>query len=175
MRAHDAFGDLGPFYQGLLHPLADPAQGLILAAVAVLLARQPLSSVRPAFATLACVALIAAVLHPFLAIAGVSVQLAGAVALVAGGAALTGMALPSILLAVIGGAVATFAVFSGDTPAGLREAALTAGGTALGITLFVLLLWGGVDQLQARLGRIAGAVAGSWVSAVGLMAVALPG
>ena len=24
--AHDAFGDLGPFYGALLHPLADPAQ-----------------------------------------------------------------------------------------------------------------------------------------------------
>lgn len=172
--AHDAFGDLGPFYQGLLHPLADPAQGLILAAVAVLLARQPLDSARTAFAVLAGAALVAAVLHPILPVPALSVQLAGTMALVTGVAALTGLTLPAVPLAAIGAAVALFAALSGDVPEASREAALTAGGTALGIALFVLLLWGAVDLLQARLGRIAGAVAGSWIAAVGLMAMALP-
>lgn len=173
-QAHDAFGNLGPFYQGLLHPLADPTQGLILAAAAVLLARQPLASVRAAFAVLAGAALVAAVLHPVLPLAGLPVQLAGAVALVTGAAALTGLTLPTVPLAATGGTIALLATMAGDTPDGLREAGLTAGGTALGIALFVLLVWGAVDLLQARLGRVAGAVAGAWVAAVGLMAVALP-
>ena len=63
--AHDAFGDLGPFYVNLLHPLADPAQGLLIAAVAVLLARQPLATVRPAYAALALAGAAAVLLAAF--------------------------------------------------------------------------------------------------------------
>jgi urease accessory protein len=173
-QAHDAFGDLGPFYQGLLHPLVDPSQGLALAAVAVLLARQPLAAVRTAFAVLACAALAAALLHPFLPVSVLSVQLAGVLGVAAGLAALSGLAVPVILLAAFGAGVALLAAMAGDTPSGLRASALTAGGTALGITLFVLLLWGAVDLLQSRLGRVAGAVAGSWIAAIGLMVAVLP-
>jgi urease accessory protein len=173
-QAHDAFGDLGPFYQGLLHPLVDPSQGLALAAVAVLLARQPLAAVRTAFAVLACAALAAALLHPFLPVSVLSVQLAGVLGVAAGLAALSGLAVPVILLAAFGAGVALLAAMAGDTPSGLRASALTAGGTALGITLFVLLLWGAVDLLQSRFGRVAGAVAGSWIAAIGLMVAVLP-
>lgn len=173
-QAHDAFGDLGPFYQGLLHPLVDPSQGLVLAAVAVLLARQPLAAVRTAFAVLACAALAAALLHPFLPVSVLSAQLAGVLGVAAGLAALSGLAVPVILLAAFGAGAAVLAAMAGDTPSGLRASALTAGGTALGITLFVLLLWGAVDLLQSRLGRVAGAVAGSWIAAIGLMVAVLP-
>lgn len=173
-QAHDAFGDLGPFYQGVLHPLVDPSQGLVLAAVAVLLARQPLAPARTAFAVLACAALAASVLHPLLSFPPLSAQLAGVLGLAAGLAALSGLTLPVILLAAFGAGVALLAAMAGDTPSGLRATALTAGGTALGITLFVLLLWGVVDLLQSRLGRVAGAVAGSWIAAIGLMVAVLP-
>ncbi len=57
-------------------------------------------------------------------------------------------------------------------PPGFRPSALAAVGGALGIALFGLLVWGLVDLLQRRVGRVAGAVAGSWIAAVGLMAAA---
>jgi hypothetical protein len=171
--AHDAFGDLGPFYAALLHPLADPGQGLVVAAAGVLLARQPVETVRPAFAALA--------------VAGASAVLAGAVAphpapglaLVALGAAgfglmaLAGVRLgrwPAVALAAAAGIAAGLAI---DLPPGWRAGGLATLGGALGIAFGCLLVWGLVDLLQRRLGRVAGAVAGSWIAAVGVMAAAL--
>jgi hypothetical protein len=52
LAAHEAFGNLGPFYQVCLHPFADPAKGLVLAAVSVCLARQPVLTVRVAYLAL---------------------------------------------------------------------------------------------------------------------------
>ena len=51
--AHDAFGVLCPVYAVLLHSLADPGQTLVLVATGVLLARQPLATVRSTWAALA--------------------------------------------------------------------------------------------------------------------------
>jgi hypothetical protein len=76
---------------------------------------------------------------------------------------------PSIGLAVLAGIVGGLAI---DLPAGLRAASLGAFGGAVGIALAALLVWGLVDMLQHRFGRVAGAVAGSWIAAVGTMAAA---
>jgi hydrogenase/urease accessory protein HupE len=46
--AHDAFGDLGPFYASFLHPLADPLQAALLVGTAAFLAGRPLSVTRAA-------------------------------------------------------------------------------------------------------------------------------
>ena len=47
--AHDAFGDLGPFYASLLHPLADPLQAALIVGTAAFLAGRPLGLTRLAW------------------------------------------------------------------------------------------------------------------------------
>lgn len=175
--AHSAFGDLGPFYATLLHPLADPAQGLILAAIAVLLARQPLDSVRRGWLALALAGAVTVVLGAFIPHAAPGIPITALAAVALGLAALTGLTLgrwPIVALAVAAGVAAALAI---DLPPGLRAGGLAALGGALGIALAPLLVWSLVDLLQRRLGPVAGAVAGSWIAAVGLMAgaVALTG
>lgn len=176
--AHDAFGDLGPFHANLLHPLADPGQGLLLAALAVLLARQSLDTVRPAYAALAvggaATILVGAVLGAEVALDPPGLRVTGVLAAALGITGLFGLRLgpaPAMLLA------AGIAVASGlaiDLPSGPRAAGLAALGATLGIAVVVLLAWGLVDAASRRLGPVAGAVASSWVAAVGVMAAALP-
>ena len=173
--AHDAFGDLGPFYASLLHPLADPAQGLLVAAAAVLLARQPLATVRPAYAALAACGALAVGAHSVAGLAPLGLRATG------------------IAVAALG-----LVALSGLPPAARRRrddrgrrgrrrrprrstcrpapapAALAALGGAAGIALLALLVWGGVDLATRRLGPIAGAVAGAWIAAIGIMSAALP-
>ncbi|MHA3977290.1 HupE/UreJ family protein [Halovulum sp. GXIMD14794] len=173
--AHDAFGDLGPFYASLLHPLADPAQGLILVAVAVLLARQPVETVRPAYAALAVAGLLAAAAHLVLASAGPGPQAMGIGAALVAGLALSGVRVPIAVAVALSGIAALAAGFALDLPEGRRAALLAVLGGGLGIALLPLLAWGLVEFLQDRLGRVAGAVAASWVAAVGIMSAALQG
>lgn len=173
--AHDAFGDLGPFYASLLHPLADPAQGLLIAAAAIVLARQPVPTVRIAYAVLAAcgalavVALLVATPPPMdLRAAGIAVALLGLVAL-------SGLRLPAVVAAALAGAAAVAAGLALDLPAGDAHAmALAVLGGAAGIALLALCVWGGVDFASRRLGSVAGAVAGAWIAAIGLMSAALP-
>lgn len=172
--AHDAFGDLGPFYASLLHPLVDPAQGLLVAAAAVLLARQPLASVRPAFAALALCGALAVALHavtappaaPGLRATGIAVAILGALAL-------SGLRLGPAA-AVLAAAAAVVAGLSVDLPPGFRAGALAALGGSAGIALLALFVWGGVDLAARRVHPAASAVAASWVAAIGIMVCALP-
>jgi hypothetical protein len=170
--AHDAFGDLGPFYAALLHPLADPSQGLIVAAVGVLLARQSLETVRPAYAAFvasgaASVLAGAVAPHPAPGLALVALGAAGF-----GIAALAGLQLGRPLAVALAGAAGLAAGLAVDLPPGWRAGGLAALGGTLGLALGSLLIWGLVDLLQRRLGRGAGAVAASWIAAVGVMAAA---
>ena len=172
--AHDAFGDLGPFYATLLHPLADPGQGLILAAAGVLLARQPLATVRPAYVALALAGAVTVLLGAVGAHGGPpGLALTSLAAAGLGLAALTGVELGRWPSAALAAAAAVAAGLAIDLPPGLRSAGLAMLGGALGIALAGLLVWGLVDLLQRRIGRVAGAVAGSWIAAVGVMAAAL--
>jgi len=172
--AHDAFGDLGPFYASLLHPLADPAQAVLLAATAILLARQPIGSVRPAYAALAAGGLLLAGLHVALPVPAPALQVMGLVAALLAGVALPGRRLPVPVLCLAVVLAAGIAALALDRPDDARAAMLSVFGGAAGIALVVLLLWGALDLLQARLGRVAGAVAASWAAATGLMTAALP-
>lgn len=172
--AHDAFGDLGPFYGGLLHPLADPAQGLLLVAVAVLLMRQPARQVRLAYPVLVLCGMAAALAHLAIPAPLIGPRTLGLMIAGLGALALTGIVLPASILAVLAGATALIAGFGGDMAPDPRAAILATFGLSLGLAGFVLLLWCGLDMLQSRLGRVAGAVAASWVAAVGLMVAALP-
>jgi urease accessory protein len=172
--AHDAFGDLGPFYASLLHPLADPAQGLLIAAVAVLLARQPLATVRPAYAALALCGALAMALPLVAAPAPPGPRATGLAVAALGLAAVLGLRLPAAVAAGLAAAVALAAGLAVDLPPGGRAAGLAAAGGAAGIALGALLVWGGVDYASRRLGRVAGQVAGAWIAAIGVMSAALP-
>ncbi|WP_353475268.1 hypothetical protein PVT71_17110 [Salipiger sp. H15] len=173
--AHDAFGDLGPFYAGLLHPVMAPAQTLLLTAVAVLLARQPLGAVRLAYPALVLAGAAAILLHGLRPELAPPLRVTALAALGLGALALWGRALPRALLAGLAMAGGALAALAGDAAVLTREGLPGALGAGLGIAAFVLLAWGLVDLVQARLGRVAGAVAASWLIAVGAMAVVLPG
>lgn len=173
--AHDAFGDLGPFYAGLLHPVMAPLQTLLLAAVALLLARQPLAGVRVAYPAAVLAAALVIALHGVWPEVSISIRLGALVALALAALALWGRALPRGLLAGLTMAGAALAALSGDAVSATREGLLGALGSVLGIAAFVLLGWGVVDLAQARLGRVAGAVAAAWLIAIGGMAAVLPG
>jgi hypothetical protein len=170
--AHDAFGDLGPFYATLLHPLADPAQGLTLAAVGVVLARQPLATVRPAYAALALAGTLTVLSGAFVAHAAPGLAAASIAVVLLGLAALSGVGLGRPLAVALAAAAAVAAGLAVDVPPGARAGGLAVLGGAIGIALAGLLAWGLVDFLQRRLGRIAGAVAGSWIAATGVMSAA---
>lgn len=172
--AHDAFGDLGPFYANLLHPLADPAQGLLIAAVAILLARQPLASVRPAYAALALAGAGTVLLGAFVVLDPPSLRATGLLAAALGAAALLGASLRPLQATLVAAGIAISAGLAVDLPPEPRAAGLAAFGAMLGIALAALLVWGLIDEARRRVGPVAGAVAGSWVAAVGIMAAALP-
>ncbi|MBE9639401.1 hypothetical protein [Salipiger mangrovisoli] len=173
--AHEAFGDLGPFYGGLLHPVMAPLQTLVLAALAILLARQPLDGVRAAYPALVLAGAGAIVLHAAMPDLAVPMRLGAAAAVMLGGLALWGVALPRGVLVVLAMTGAALAAVSGDAAALTRAGLLGAVGSILGIAAFVLLVWGLVDILQSRLGRVSGAVAAAWLIAIGAMAAVLPG
>lgn len=172
--AHDAFGDLGPFYASLLHPLADPGQGLLIAAVAVLLARQPLATVRPAYAAFALAGAGAIALGPLVAVDPPGLRMTGLIAAALGVLALLGMSLRPLPVILVAAAIAVVAGVAIDLPPEPRAAGLSALGAFLGIPLAALLVWGFLDEAIRRLGPVAGAVAGSWIAAIGIMAAALP-
>jgi hypothetical protein len=172
--AHDAFGDLGPFYANLLHPLADPSQGLLIAAVAVLLARQPIETVRPAYAALALAGAVAVLLAAFVALEPPGLRTTGIAAFALGVAAMIGASLRPMPAALVAAGVAAAAGLAVDLPAEPRAAGLAAAGAMLGIAFAALLVWGLVDEARRRLGPVATAIAGSWVAAVGIMVAALP-
>ncbi len=171
--AHDAFGDLGPFYGSLLHPLADPLQAILLVGTAAFLAGRPLAAVRlalPLFAGAAALAALALSMHPSLAAPPL---LLGSGALLAGLAA----ALPApwaprwagLSLAAATGALTGLAPEA--PPDGLLLQPLL--GTILGIAMLGTLLWFGLETAGRRLTPLVPRVAGSWVAAVGILATAV--
>ena len=171
--AHDAFGDMGPFYANLLHPAADPAQGVVLAGAAVFLARQPVETVRCAYAALAGGGAAAALAAMTGLVPPLSPLAAAILACLLGAGAILPPRLPvlaAVLIAAAAGAAAGLALTTGP---GLRDATLGFLGGALGVALAPLLLWGLMDIAVRRIGPVAAAVIGAWVAAVGIMTAAL--
>lgn len=168
--AHDAFGDLGPFYASLLHPLADPMQATLLIGTAAFLAGRSLGTVRVALPAFVAAAVLSNVLLSW-HLGVVPPALVPALAAVAvGGAAMiperwTGIPVGLILLGVAGALVG----LAPDRPpaAGALQPIL---GTVLGIAALTTLAWAALDALARRVSRLVPAVAGSWVAAVGLLA-----
>ncbi len=172
--AHDAFGDLGPFYAAMLHPVVDPVQGLLLVAVALLLARQPLAIVRPAYAALAgsgCVILLVSSLVTFPSPAPQVLLLAAVLA------AVTVLVLPRpaptaaiLFAAALGG----LAALSFDPVTGSRTVLLTTLGGAVSVALLPLLVWGAGEWADRRVSPYATSVLASWVAAIALMTAVVP-
>lgn len=170
--AHDAFGDLGPFYASLLHPLADPMQAALLVGTAAFLAGRSLGTVRMALPLFVAAAALSHVLLSWRA----------------------GLVLPPLLVAFAAATVGAAAMLPDSwtrAPAGLALVAATGAlaglapdrlpdagalqpilGTVLGIAVLATLAWSALDALSRHVSRIAPAVAGSWVAAVGLLAAA---
>jgi hypothetical protein len=145
------------------------------AVLRTLLAVQPLETVRPAYAV-AVLAAAAAILAG--AMAGVeapALRIFALVAMLLGLIALSLARLSPWLGAAVAGVAAAAAGLAVDLPPDPRAARLAALGSCLGIALTVLLVWGAVDLACRRVGTVAGAVAGSWVAAIGLMTAVLPG
>jgi hypothetical protein len=172
--AHDAFGDLGPFYANLLHPLADPSQAVVLTGFAVVLALQPLEIVRPGYALHAAVAAATVAALTVTTLPAPPAVAVGLAAAVLGLAAIAGRRLPATAVVVLGVAAAVVAGLAAERPDGLREAVLATFGAGLGLATASLLLWSLFDRLRRWLGDIACTVAGSWVAAIGVMTAALP-
>lgn len=168
--AHDAFGDLGPFYASFLHPLADPMQAALVLGTAAFLAGRPVDVARIALPVFMGAAALAPLL-PGLGRAIVPSPLLMAVALVAIGfaALLPGRWTPrwiTVPPVVVTGTLAGLA--PGPLPPGAMLQPLVGG--ALGIAVMTILAWAALDALARRVSSLAPAVAGSWVVALGLLA-----
>ena len=172
--AHQAFGDLGPFSDNMLHPLADPAQGMLLLALAVWLARQPVAVVRLAVLVLAVAALAAIVFGARMGLGPVSLRVSGALAAGLGIWAIIGRTAPAVLVPLVaaGAGLAAGLAFELD-PASAGRVQEVAGGMA-GIVLACILVWAPLNLLERRIGPVAVRVAASWIAAIGIMTAMLP-
>jgi hypothetical protein len=172
--AHDAFGDLGPFYQALLHPLADPAQGLLLVAAALVLARQPVAIVRAAYASLAAGGLVALIFAALVPVPAPGQRLLTVIALILAITALLNPRAGTRTASMLAAALGMLAAFSFDPVSGTRTVLLVTLGGAAGIAIVTLFLWGAADWADRRLSPLATSVAAAWVGAIAVMAAVLP-
>lgn len=171
--AHEAFGNLGPFYAHMLHPVVDPTQGVLLVGMGALLARQSVETVRSAYTVFAMASALTVVILTVLPLTAPAVQVTAATAVLLGIITAIGLQLPRLFVAVLCVLVAIIAALSSDG-APSTSSIQTAAGGALGLALTVLFVWGALDWVGERLHPVAAAVAGSWIAAVGLMVMALP-
>lgn len=170
--AHDAFGDLGPFYASLLHPLADPMQAALIVGTGAFLAGRPLAVARvalPVFIVAASVVVLAVFVGASIFAPPI---LATVAALLIGVAAMLPDAwtpLP-VVLALVSATGAFAALAPGAAPDG--AAFQSSLGTTVGIVGSATLFWWGFEVARRRLTPIAPKVAGSWVAAIGILVMA---
>jgi urease accessory protein len=164
-------GLLQAFVDGLLNPLTTPAHGLVLLALALLLARQP-----QRFSTLLIFALALAV--GFLAIVlavettpARSVLLAVAAALGAMVAAAWAPKLLAWLLAAIAGVA--LALDSPPQAVTLAEGYATLGGTALGACAMLVVVSAVASHANADWPRLGVRILGSWIAASAILVLAV--
>jgi hypothetical protein len=172
-QAHDAFGDLGPFYASLLHPLADPLQAALIAGTAALLAGKRLELVRVALPVFMAAAIASHTAQLLDLMAWQAPVMAAAVAVAVGLAA----ALPERQMRL--SAVLVFAGIAGvavglapDRAPAARISVQPFLGTVIGILVLTTLPWVVLDSAARRFTRIVPAVAGSWVAAIGILIAA---
>lgn len=167
--AHDAFGDLGPFYSSFLHPLADPLQAALIVGTAAFLAGRPLTTTQwglPAFVCAATISVLAAATGTLDAVSTVMVAL---VTVLVGLASVTPMTWTakstSIAIVAITGSIL------GATPesAASDPVVQTLLGTLTGITVFAVVAWLALDAAGRRLTPLILQIAGSWIAAIGIL------
>jgi hypothetical protein len=168
--AHDAFGDLGPFYASLLHPLADPMQAALVIGTAAFLAGRSLGTVRVALPVfVAAAALSHLVISWHLGVVPAPLLVAAAAVAVGVAATLPDRWTPvpaGLLLVAATGALAGLAPDRPPAEGALQPIL----GTVLGVGVLATLAWTALDAAARRVSPVAPAVAGSWVAAVGLLA-----
>jgi hypothetical protein len=172
--AHDAFGDLGAFYQGLLHPLADPEQGLIIAAAAVFLACHPLGTFRPAYLALVAASIAAMTIGAAVALPVPALLMKALLALCIAIYALLPYRAGRIPVSTIAALLGVIAALSMDTGTDTRAMLLGILGGSTGIAVLTLIVWGAIDWAGEHISTYACAVAAAWIAAISLMAVVLP-
>jgi urease accessory protein len=165
------------FYLGLLHPFDLMPQVLLLLALALAVA-QRLPLINPLFLAFLVGTLVGILLVPFVDF-DFDVELALLFCAILVGLIVAGsVRIPRSILLIIGmatGALSGYASFPG--PGSLAAMVTTATGTFLGICLVVVGLAGGLAAIQQKTGwnwlPIAVRIAGSWISATGLLVAAL--
>jgi len=172
-RAHDAFGDLGPFYASFLHPLADPLQAALLVGVAAFLAGRQLAFARVAVPLFLAMSSLAAFALAYGHAPGEPGSLVPYAVLSIGLAAVVPKVVKPRIVAFA--LVAATGAMTGLAPGVPGEVMMLQwlSGTVCGIAALVLLAWFALDAVARHLTSIAPKVAGSWVAAVGILVVAL--
>lgn len=171
--AHDAFGDLGPFYSSFLHPLADPLQGALIIGTAAFLASRTLDAARiglPAFLFSSAASYI--LFGWFLGLAASPVLLASLAVIAGLSSALPEHWVPAwmgVLIVSATGAGVGLAPGAPPTGSAPYQAFL---GTLIGIAVLATLVWAGLDSGAKRISWIVPLIAGSWVAAVGILVAA---
>lgn len=172
--AHEAFGDLGPFYTHMLHPAVDPAQALVLVGAGALLTRQPIATVKLAYAVLVVAGALAVSILVLVPFASPGLWLTATTTILLGLLTISGMLLPRWMVCALCAAVAVLAASALDmTGTGLAVLQKAIGG-ALGLAVTVLFFWGFLDFAVRRIHPVSAAVVGSWIAAVGLLILVLP-
>ena len=170
--AHDAFGDLGPFYGNLLHPLADPLQAAVLVGTAAFLAGRSISAVRKAIPIFIVVASCASVAAFSGLINTPPTIFAGMAALLIGLAAtLPQKLVPQPVVYVLVGVTGAITGLAPGAPiSGLTLQPLL--GSVFGIAGLLALWWFTLDIAARQLTHLVPKVVGSWVAAMGILIVA---
>lgn len=164
-RAHDALDGAGPFVNGILHPIIEPAHLLALIALGLWIGRQDHDALRRAIVALA-VALIAGLLAGPLAAMPSNVPIIAA--LVLGCLAASGWQGPARLVAMV--AVVTAVLIGFDSAADDGVLAL---GIWTGAMLIVLNVVNLAMRINAAWLHVGLRVAGAWIAAIALMLLAL--
>jgi hypothetical protein len=171
--AHDAFGDLGPFYANLLHPLADPLQAVLLLGAAALIAGRPLDVTRTALACFGLSALVGYLaLIALPEVEAPRILFPGITLLVGLGATLSRKHMPNWILLPLVAAAGGLTGTSADFPA-VQTAYQAAAGTILGLCGLVILAWLALDVACSKGLNVVSRVVGSWVAAIAVLVFAL--
>lgn len=174
-RAHGAFPGIGTFYSGVLHPAVVPAHLLALLAIGLFAGRRGSDYIEQALLVVAGAGA-----------AGLLLAFAGAGADIESGVQLVVLSISAVLGILVAsdlkvprvpGLLATAAVAfsialdSAPESAGERVGALS--GTLLGVLVLFLWFSGPVTLLTGPRQRIGLRIAGSWLSAISLLVLAL--
>lgn len=170
--AHDAFGDLGPFYASLLHPLADPLQAALIVGTAAFLAKGPIATTKAAIPVFIGAATLSVIVFGTGAPSGFSVLFVASVAVLIGLATLLPDRWPLRYAAFV--LVGTSGALAGGAPGALASETILQAliGSVFGVTLFLLLAWFALETASRHLSPLVAQVVGSWVAAIGILVAA---